>query len=564
MTKAPHILIVDDEDAIRFTLGALLRRDGCIVSGAASIKDALKILESEPLDIIFSDILLTNENGIDLLHEIKTRNRGVQVIMFTGRPEIETAIRAVREGAFDYLTKPVKYETMQSVIRLAIKAKTIREQEERYRADLDAIFRSINDAIIMIDPDGKLLQCNDAAYALCGYSREILGGDIRTFDLGCKGVCRSTIVKALQDGKPHLVKRMECSGHGSNKVINLTVTPVLNAEKQSQGVVAVLRDETRMVQLEQTISRQTQNHGMVGQNSGMQKLYDMIDALVDLPTTVLITGESGTGKELVASALHHGGCRKNGPFIKVNCSALSESLLENELFGHVKGAFTGAMDDKKGRFERANGGSIFLDEIGDISPAMQMRLLRVLQELVVERVGDATPIKVDVRVVAATNQNLEEKVRQGTFRQDLYYRLNVIKIHIPPLRDRLDDLPQLADYFLRKFNKRFNRSIDGFTEPALQALLHHPWGGNVRELEHIIERASILCRNGQITVDDLPEELQQRPSPLTNGTITADEAGFPMMTVEEALAACNGNKSQAAKLLGISRRTVYRHLGVEV
>jgi transcriptional regulator with PAS, ATPase and Fis domain len=318
-----------------------------------------------------------------------------------------------------------------------------------------------------------------------------------------------------------------------------------------------------MVQLEQTISRQKQNHGMVGQNSTMQKLYDMIDALVDLPTTVLITGESGTGKELVASALHHGGCRRNGPFVKVNCSALSESLLENELFGHVKGAFTGAMDDKKGRFERAHGGTIFLDEIGDISPAMQMRLLRVLQELVVERVGDATPIKVDVRVVAATNQNLEEKVRQGSFRQDLYYRLNVIKLHIPPLRERLDDLPQLAEHFLQQFNQRFNRTIDGFSDAALQAMFRHTWAGNVRELEHVIERASILCRDGQIGIDDFPEELQQRRSHTTSGTITADEAGFPMMTLEEALAACNGNKSQAAKLLGISRRTVYRHLGVE-
>lgn len=561
MPQNTQILIVDDENAIRFTLGALLRRDGYKMSGAATIAEAKELLALHPFDIVFSDILLTNENGMDLLHFIKTTYPKIAVVIFTGRPELDTAIRAVKDGAFDYLTKPIKYENMQSIIKLAMNTKKLREQEELYSADLDAIFRSLTDGVIMFDADGCIKRFNDSAKQLCGYNDSFLGRNCQTIDLGCDGVCRNSIAKTITNGTPIFIKRMTCRNKlTGERTINLTVTPVLDQHQQANGAVAVLRDETRLVKLEQTLSHRQQHHGIIGQNSAMQKLYAVIDALVDLPTTVLITGENGTGKELVASALHYGGCRKNGPFVKVNCSALSESLLENELFGHVKGAFTGAMEDKKGRFERANGGTILLDEIGDISPAMQMRLLRVLQELVVERVGDATPIKVDVRIVAATNHNLEEKVRQGSFRQDLYYRLNVIKLHIPPLRERLDDLPQLAQFFLHQFNSRFNLGIESLSDVVLKALLQHDWPGNVRELEHVMERAMILCKGNQLSINELPDEFHQHRTSATSGTITADEAGFQMMTLAEAIAVCNGNKSQAAKMLGISRRTVYRHL----
>lgn len=561
MTQTARILIVDDEEAIRFTLGALLKKDGYLVEGAGSCADALLLLSQITFDLVFSDILLTNESGMDLLHDIKISYPSTPVVLFTGRPELDTAIKAVQEGAFDYLTKPVKYDTMQKIVRLAIKSKKMRDQEERYRADLDAIFRSISDAVIMIDNEGKLLQFNEAARSLCGYTEKNIGYKNNQFEFECNGICYATIVKSLQDGKENFVKRMECCKKNRiAKIINLTVTPVLDCEKKTQGVVAVVRDETRLVQLEQTLYEREHFHGIIGQNRAMQKLYDLVEALADLPTTVLINGESGTGKELVAAALHHGGCRSKGPFIKVNCSALSETLLENELFGHIRGAFTGALDDKKGRFERADGGTIFLDEIGDISPGMQMRLLRVLQELVVERVGDSTPIKIDVRVVTATNQNLEEKVRQGSFRQDLYYRLNVMKLHLPPLRERTDDIQQLAEHFLKQFSTRFSRAIRSFSDDVLKTFMRYPWQGNVRELEHVVEHACILCRGVQITVNDLPEELKNINISAINNTIIADEARFQLMTLEEALAICNGNKSQAAKMLGISRRTVYRHL----
>jgi two-component system, NtrC family, response regulator HydG len=224
-------------------------------------------------------------------------------------------------------------------------------------------------------------------------------------------------------------------------------------------------------------------------------------------TTVLVNGESGTGKELVAAALHNQGTRRNKPFVKVNCSALSEHLLESELFGHVRGAFTGAVANKIGRFQKADGGTIFLDEIGDISLSMQMRLLRVLQEQEFEPVGDSTPIKVDVRVVAATNQDLAEKVQLGTFRRDLYYRLNVVRLIIPPLRNRQDDIPLLVEHFLEKFSQKFQKTLSAVSREVMELFMRHPWPGNVRELEHILEHAAILCPSTTISADDLPQDF---------------------------------------------------------
>jgi DNA-binding NtrC family response regulator len=293
----------------------------------------------------------------------------------------------------------------------------------------------------------------------------------------------------------------------------------------------------------------------------MQKLYALIEALADVQTTVLINGASGTGKELVAAALHSCGIRKDGPLVKVNCSALSEHLLESELFGHVRGAFTGAIANKVGRFQKADGGTLFLDEIGDISPAMQMRLLRVLQERVIEQVGDSTPITVDVRVIAATNQDLAEKVRQGAFRQDLYYRLNVVRLVLPRLKERLDDLPLLAEHFLRKFSAKFDRPFRAFSDDVMAMFFRHDWPGNVRELEHAIEHACILCRSDIITMSDLPPDLiswvlQQGVAP----GVTPMTEERSCLTLDEALTMTGGNKSRAARLLGISRRTIYRHL----
>ena len=275
-------------------------------------------------------------------------------------------------------------------------------------------------------------------------------------------------------------------------------------------------------------------------------------------TTVLITGESGTGKEKIAHALHYGGRRAGRPFIRVNCSALAESLLESELFGHAKGAFTGADRESVGRFEAAHGGTILLDEIGDISPLIQLKLLRVLEEKEIERVGEATPRKVDVRVLAATHRDLKKAIAEGTFREDLYYRLNVMNIRIPPLRDRVEDIPLLAEHFRLKFNGQYAKSIAGVSTEVMEIFMGHPWPGNVRELEHVIERAFVLCGGEMIRPEHIALEAAARPVWREEAVAAspADEKQRLLVALEKAA----WNISKSARLLGVSRWTLYRRL----
>jgi transcriptional regulator with PAS, ATPase and Fis domain len=293
----------------------------------------------------------------------------------------------------------------------------------------------------------------------------------------------------------------------------------------------------------------------------MQNIYRLLEDLANLDTTVLITGESGTGKELVARALHYSGNRAFQPFTTVNCSALAESLLESELFGHVKGAFTGAIKDRLGRFETANGGTIFLDEIGDISPLIQLKLLRVLQEKEFERVGESTPRKVDVRVIASTNKDLREKVRNGEFRQDLYYRLKVVEVVLPPLRERLEDIPLLVDHFRGIFNERFGKNIEGISGEVLNIFMNYSWPGNVRELEHVMEHAFVLCHGGLITMEQIPVDIRNvMPSGHSIRQKSKTKAPREKEEIINALKNTGWNKAKAARLLGIGRRTIYRKI----
>jgi len=290
----------------------------------------------------------------------------------------------------------------------------------------------------------------------------------------------------------------------------------------------------------------------------MQKLYALVENLSETDSTALITGETGTGKELVAHAIHYNSTRKEKPFVKVNCSALAENLLESELFGHVKGAFTGAVQNKTGRFQMANQGTIFLDEFGDISPLIQLKLLRVLQEKEFEQVGDSTPIKIDVRIIAATNCNLKEKIKLGEFRQDLYYRIKVVDIPIPSLRERREDIPLLSDHFLEIFNKRFKKQIEGFSNEVINAFMNYSWPGNIRELEHAIEHGFVLCQGDTMLFDHLPVEIKEYlriEKPIGFEKVLPDK--------EELIHALNKtdwNKSKAARMLGIGRRTIYRKI----
>ncbi len=555
-----RILLVDDEEGIREILSRLLRKEGYQVDVASGKVDAIACLQAAPYDLAFIDImLLAGENGIDLLSYVKAKSPATQVVMITGRPEVKTAAEAIRHGAFDYITKPIQRDLLLSISRLALTAKSFHDDQALYRANLDAIFRSVSDSIIMIDKDGRLAQFNQPAGNIFGYTDDMIGSDVATIDLPCGRLCHPVILETLHTHIPKETGRLEYqTPNGNNLMISFRVTPVTETNGNVNGAVAVIRDETRLVEMEQSLQQRQHFAGIIGTSAPMQRLYLLIEALADVPTTVLICGESGTGKELVASALHSVGTRASGPFVKVNCSALSESLLESELFGHVRGAFTGAIANKIGRFQKADGGTLFLDEIGDISPAVQMRLLRVLQECEFEQVGDTTPIKVDVRIIAATNKNLAEMVEQGIFRRDLYYRINVVRLAIPTLRERLDDLALLTTHFITRFNKKLVRDIQGVSEDAMNIFTNHTWPGNVRELEHIIEHASILSTSGVICVQDLPQELIESVSLSSENTFL-----LPLekkMTFEQALVLTGGNKSRTAKLLGISRRTLYRHL----
>jgi len=372
-------------------------------------------------------------------------------------------------------------------------------------------------------------------------------------------------LEALRSNTPRELRRIECrTPSGRARIVSLTATPVATSDGTSNGAVAVIRDETKLVELERSLQRRGKFHGIVGASAAMQRVYSLIESLADVPTTVLINGESGTGKELVAAALHGSGARAHGPYVKVNCSALSEHLLESELFGHVRGAFTGAISDKIGRFQKAHGGTLFLDEIGDISPAIQMRLLRVLQESEFERVGDSTPVKVDVRIVAATNQNLADMVSRGTFRQDLYYRLNVIRLDLPPLRERRDDLELLVAHFIAQFNSKLSKEVTAVSDDVTNIFRSYSWPGNVRELQHAVEHACILCKTTIITVNDLPHDLLGSVTQTGTAIKTAppSPSALPVkLSLAEALAASDGNKARAARLLGVSRMTIYRQLG---
>lgn len=561
----PAALLVDDEPAVLAAFSLILEQDGYLVRQAASTAAALQILDDYPCDIAIVDVQLGVGTGVDLLKLLRLCNPLLQVVLITGRPEIETAAEAIRLGACNYLTKPIQPNELLNAARNALNAKRLAEEADRHRADLEAIFRSLSDGILMLDAAGALQHANEAAARICAcLSRQVTHSEV-CMHLPCDGACRQLIQESLATGLPGKRERIRCKmPQKQEQVVTITTSPIRDHADRCTGIVVVLRDETRIDQLEGQLHTRKGFGRMIGASLPMQRLYSKIEALADVPSTVLIQGESGTGKELVAEALHSFGSRRGKAFVKVNCSALSDALLESELFGHVKGAFTGAVTNKAGRFQKADGGTIFLDEIGDISPAMQIRLLRVLQEREFEQVGDSTTIKVDVRVLAATHQDLTELVRQGKFREDLYYRLHVIKLSVPPLRERMEDLPLLIELFLERYSLLFRKTISGISDAAMALLRAHTWPGNVRELQHVLEHACVLSCSSLIDTDLLPLDLttpQARQLPPESAAAGAEPLPSSLAgQIAEALIKSGGNKSKAAHLLGISRRTIYRHL----
>ncbi len=434
------ILIVDDEAPQREMIGGFLRKQGFDVALAASGQEALEIIRRGPVDLVLTDLRMPQMSGMEFLAEVKRLNPEIPVVVMTAYGSIESAVSAMKAGAYDYLSKPV---------------------------DLDDLL--------------------------------------------------------------HLVRKVE----------------------ERQHLIAENRE------LRERLKERYRLEGIVAESGAMQEVLSLVYRVAGSTATVLIRGESGTGKELIAQAIHYHSPRAKGPFIKVNCAALPETLLESELFGHVKGAFTGAIQDKAGRFEAAHGGTIFLDEIGDISPAIQAKLLRVLQDREFERVGSNRTLRVDVRILAATNQDLEAAVRNRRFREDLYYRLNVVPIYIPPLRERRQDIPPLIDHFLQKFSKENRKRIQGLTREARDALLKYDYPGNVRELENLIERAVVLCRGEVIGMGDLPltfraVEVEQEVPP----SLPALLEGIERRKILEALERSGWIQTKAAEELGISERAL--------
>ncbi len=569
MKRKKKILIIEDEEILRFTFKSFLLNEGHEVMTAFDYSSALKFISKSEPDLIIADILLGGNTGIDILRKVKEKSMTCPVIMITGQPSIETAAESVRLGAYDYLPKPVEKHDLIKITNQALQYHSIIEakdrmevEKEKYRSELDTIFRSVQEGIVTVDAKMNVAKVNSAFERICGLSgKKIIGQRLSSVSGQCRQACHHVLEEVLQTQKEIKTSRIECKHHDRNKqIVVLSSSPLHDRNNKFSGAALVIRDISRESDLEGQLKSRNKFMGIIGKNKKMQELYTLLEDLADSDTTVLITGESGTGKELVAQALHYGGLRADEPFVKVNCSALADSLLESELFGHIKGAFTGAIKDQSGRFEMADKGSILLDEIGDISPGLQLKLLRVIQEKEFEHVGESTPIQVDVRIISSTNKKLKDLVRAKKFRDDLYYRLKVVEISLPPLRERMNDIPLLVEHFCKQFNKRFKKKIEGVSDDALQIFSEYPWPGNIRELEHVLEHAFMLCHMDLIMVDHLPKEIKTYQKHVS--TVFNKSSKVDIKDIQKALEMTDGNKAKAARLLGINRKTIYRKLSL--
>ena len=435
-----HVMVVDDEPTQLEFVGGFLRKAGFEVVLMDSAAQALERFRKEPFDLVLTDQRMPEMSGLELLKQCRAAAPEVNVIIMTAYGSIETAVSAMKEGATDYLTKPLNLE------ELLLRIERVRHSHRLVREN-------------------------------------------------------SELREALQERH-----RIE---------------------------------------------------GIIGESGQMQEVLDLVRRVAPSDATVLLRGESGTGKELIAKAIHYASARRKGPLVKVNCAALPETLLESELFGHEKGSFTGAFAMRKGRFEVADGGTLFLDEIGDLPAHLQAKLLRVLQEKEFERVGSNRAITSDVRIITATHRDLEQLMRDGSFREDLYYRLNVVTIILPPLRDRRQDLPALIDHFLRKFTEKNGKTIQGFSREARDALLRYDYPGNVRELENLVERATVLTRDDVIELGELPLTIKEtRPGTDDQTNLSAVVEGMERRMIVDALDAADGVQTKAAENLGISERAL--------
>jgi PAS domain S-box-containing protein len=453
---------------------------------------------------------------------------------------------------------------------------------------LNQILDTMAEGLFTLDEQGLITSWNRSMEEISGYSaQEAVGRSCSLINCSrCFGKQCPADVNAcgvIQHGR---TEAKECSiRHKDGHDIAIIKNARLAHDEKGRilGIVETITDLTELKKItklaeetERKLKKVYQLGSIIGKSPVMQKVFVAIRAAANSRATVLIQGESGTGKEMVAGAIHYNGSDATRPLITVNCSALSETLLESELFGHVKGAFTGAHKDRKGRFEEADGGTIFLDEIGELTPYMQIKLLRVLQEREIERVGDSKRIKIDIRIIAATHQNLYELTRQGKFREDLFYRLKVFPIMVPPLRDRREDIPLLIRHFIKKGNQRDHKSIESIDRQGMERLMEHPWPGNIRELENAVEHAFVLCRSNQIIIDDLPLEIREKHSftkpdhPISNSFLnssfnpemsqTSPEIKLTKEFLLTLLEESNWNKAEVGRRIRKSRTSVWKYM----
>ncbi|MCP3890956.1 MAG: sigma-54-dependent Fis family transcriptional regulator [Desulfobulbaceae bacterium] len=564
-----------------------LQREGYgKVSTASTLEEALALINEEHFDLIISDIVLEGATGTELLKYIKQTGVQCPVVMVTGYPNLDSASEAVRLGAFDYISKPVNKETLLRFVRQALKhwrlemeKSVLQRENEKFRRYLEVIFSSVSDAIITVNQKMEIIQLNNTARRWIG--DKATGAVLNLKDLpGAMGeACFLDATRVVENCEVVKEHQVECyKEDGSIRMISLNAAPIQDAVEEFNGAVIVARDITLGLP-EQIKNKKIQFHKFTGASSSMQHVYTLIENVGRVDTAVLVTGESGTGKELAAEALHEESPRNERSLVKVDCAAMPEDLLESELFGHRKGAFTGADRDRPGRLLQAHRGTLFLDEIGDISPRMQLRLLRFLQEKTFTPVGQDSPVQVDVRIIAATNVDLKQKVVDGGFREDLYYRLKVVEIELPPLRKRDECIPLLVHFFLATFSKQIGKNIVKVSDQAMDSLVAYGWPGNVRELRHVIERACVFADGSILLKEHFHEDIfaskKNDDSVQQDYSIVATVAGSPgqpqqvtvsgsfkseEVQIQEALQATGGNKSKAAKLLGIDRSTLYRKM----
>ena len=444
---------------------------------------------------------------------------------------------------------------------------------DKLPADIATYWKTVLDtmqeALLIMAPSGKIISANRVAEKITGYdTSELIGRSCTVLNCtGCKHFGRGPGKDWCQlyvDGKV-VTKRCQLTTKDGRVVTVLKRATVLrDADGKVLGAVETFNDISEMVQkeheivsLRRSLIQEDGFHGLLGHSLVMLRLFELIENVAQSDAPVLIMGESGTGKELVARAVHKLGLRSDKPYVKVNCAALNQNLLETELFGHIKGAFTGASRNRTGRFEAANTGDIFLDEIGDVPAPTQVKLLRVLQEKEIERVGDHKPIKIDVRIITATNRDLARLMAEGAFREDLFYRINVVPINVPSLRERKEDIPVLAQGFMEHLTTRTAKPITGFSSRAMATLLGYPWPGNVRELKNAIEYAFVLCQQGIIRLEHLPERIRGAQTDPVEKRISDSTERNQLIN---ALKQVGGNQSKAARLLGVSRMTVYNRI----